>query len=119
MTRKILGNLAEKIFAEVNGYDIKSNEELIEKIEKHLEDEGWRKAWLSENKDDFAEVFVDSYGDLLFLLWTIEDELCLVDGSNIPRDLEVAEWFITMVANFFVQTLFPPKKILDIEWAKE
>ncbi|MEM4006031.1 MAG: hypothetical protein QXT92_00035 [Nitrososphaerota archaeon] len=119
MRREILGFWAEKIFAEVSGNSIEDNEELIEAIEKNiLEDKTWKGVWLSEGKEDYAELFVSNEGDAIFLLWTIEDELYIVDLSEIPKNPALSEWFTAMITNFFVQKLFP-RKILDVEWVKE
>ncbi|MEM2571048.1 MAG: hypothetical protein QXP96_04910 [Thermoproteota archaeon] len=120
MRREILGFWAEKIFAEVNGNSIEDNEELVEAIEKYFEENGeWKRIWLSENKEDFAELFVNNEGDAVFLLWTIEDELYLVDKSEIAKNPTLSEWFVEMIVNYLRSQLFPPKKILDVEWAEE
>jgi len=121
MERRIIkGFYSEKIYDEVVGDSIKDNEELVDKIEEYMEeDDEWKKIWLSEGKEDYAVVFVNSYKNLVFLLWTIEDELYFIDGSEIPKNPGVAEWFVEMVANYLINQLFPPKKILDVEWAEE
>lgn len=120
MERIIKGFYSEKIYNEISGSSIQSNEELVEAIEKYFEENGeWKRIWLSENKEDFTELFVNNEGDAVFLLWTIEDELYLVDKSEIAKNPTLSEWFVEMIVNYLRSQLFPPEKFWDVEWAEE
>lgn len=106
MNRVVSGYYAEKIYDEVRGDEIEDNEKLVEVIEEYMKDDEWREAWLSEGKDDYAVVFVNEYGNMIFLLWTVEDELYFTDAEQIPKDEAIAEWFTTMVANYIKNQLW-------------
>lgn len=96
-----LGPISEEIRGELENAAEEEIMDRIEELEKKLEADGYALFWLSEGCDDYAEIFVNREGEMLFLLATVEGTIYLVDWEEIARDPAIANAYVYFTRNYF------------------